>query len=201
MAAAAACLFLLCILGSAVALGAGGGTATITAAGRIGDVQIDHSDRSAIVAYAGEPEVDVTVGAAPPVGGWEGLGYQCSSIYTDAPFVVSAGTEGPYCRTVFYLDPKTGLLATFFTSMPGFVDGHGVSVGTRTAKAVRLEGAPAVAGCGEGIRLTTPSTYFHLVIGGGHLHQHGHQLLVRGGRVTAIVLHSRGNDVGNFDCL
>jgi hypothetical protein len=199
--ALAACLVLLSVLGSAPAVAQGGGAATITAAGRIGDVRIDHSDRAAIVAYAGEPEADESVASEPGADGWEGLGYRCSPVYTRTPFVASAGATGPYCRTVFYLSPKTGRLATFFTSMPNFVDGHGVSVGTRTAKAARLEHAPAVAGCGEGIRLTTPSTYFHVVIGGGHFHQHGHQLLIRGGRVTAFVLHSRGNDVGNFDCL
>jgi hypothetical protein len=199
--AVAAGLILLSLLGSAAAVAGGGGAATITAAGRIGDVRIDHSGRAAIVAYAGEPEVDETVGGGSPEGGWESLGYHCSSTYGQVPFTASAGAAGPYCRTVYYLSPKTGRLATFFTSMASFVDGHGVSVGTRTAKAARREGAPALGGCGEGIWLRTPSVFFHLVIGGGRLHQHGHRLLVRGGRVTAIVLHSRANDVGNFDCL
>ena len=117
------------------------------------------------------------------------------------PLVATTGERGSFCRTVYYLNSETGRLGTFFTSMPGFRDAHGVFVGMRTAKADRLEGRKALGGCLEGISIMSPSTIFHVAIAGGHVHRRGNELVVRGGRVGALVLHSRTNDVGAFDCL
>jgi hypothetical protein len=175
-------------------------TIRVTAGGRIGTLQIDRSDKSAIVAFAGEPEVDEVDGGVYRGSGWEALGYRCGPEDTMSPLVATAGAEGPYCRTIYYLNSKTGRLGTFFTSMPGFRDAHGVFVGMRTAKADRLEGKKAIGGCGEGIFTTTPSGTYHVVIAGGHTHPRGNELVVRGGRVGALVLHSRTDDVGVFDC-
>lgn len=189
-------------LGAAGSSGAaaGGATTIITAGGRIGTLQLDHSDKSAIVAFAGEPEVDETDPGIYPGSGWEALGYRCGPKDTLAPLVATAGAQGPYCRTVYYLNSETGRLGTFFTSMMGFRDAHGVFVGMRTAKADRLEGRKAVGGCLEGIAIQSPASIFHLVITGGHTHLRGNELVVRGGRVGALVLHSRSHDVGVFDC-
>ncbi len=192
-------MVILASVGYAVAASAGQ-TIRITAGGRIGTLQIDKSDRSAIVAFAGEPEVDEVDGGVYPRGGWEALGYQCGPEDTTSPLVATAGAQGPYCRTVYYLNPKTGRLGTFFTSTLGFRDTNGVFVGMRTAKADRLEGKKATGGCGEGIFRTTPSGTYHVVIAGGHTHRSGNELVVRGGRVGALVLHSKANDVGVFDC-
>jgi hypothetical protein len=194
-----AAMVVLASVGYAVAASAGQ-TIRITAGGRIGTLQIDKSDKSAIVAFAGEPEVDEVDGGVYPGSGWEALGYRCGPKDTLAPLVATAGAQGPYCRTVYYLNSKTDRLGTFFTSMPGFRDAHGVFVGMRTAKADRLEGKKATGGCGQGIFTTTPSGTYHVVISGGHTHPRGNELVVRGGRVGALVLHSRRNDVGVFDC-
>jgi hypothetical protein len=192
----------VCILGAAgPSRAAPGGTATtVTAGGRIGPVTLDRSDRSAIVDFAGEPEVDGVNTGAYPGSGWEALGYRCGPKNTRPPLVATAGAGGPFCRTVYYLNSETGRLGTFFTSMPGFRDAHGVFVGTRTAKAARREGAKALGGCLQGIAIRSPSAFFHLIITGGHTHARGNQLVVSGGRIGALVLHSRRNDVGVFDC-
>jgi hypothetical protein len=179
---------------------AGASTIRVTSGGRIGPLRLDHSGKPEIVAFAGEPEVDETSSGDLPNLGWEALGYGCGQTDTRAPLVATAGPEGPYCRTVYYVNLETKHLGTFFTSRPNFRDAHGVSVGTRTAQAARREGAPALAGCLEGIGISTPTAMFHLVISGGHMHSHGNKLLVRGGRVGALVLHSRQHDVGVFDC-
>jgi hypothetical protein len=174
------------------------GADTITAGGRIGSLRLDRSDRTDILAVAGEPQVDEVNSTG--YAGWEALGYDCGPMATRAPLVAPAGTRGPYCRTVYYLNLETGRLGTFFTSLPSFRDAHGVTVGMRTAKAGRLEGVQASAGCLAGIGVSTPKALLHVVISGGHIHQHGNKLLLRGGRVGALVLHGRRHDVGVFDC-
>jgi hypothetical protein len=190
------------VLGAAGFSGAapGGAAVTITAGGRIGTLQLDRSDKSAIVAFAGEPEVDEVDAGVYPGSGWEALGYRCGPQDTLAPLVATVGAEGPYCRTVYYVNSGTGRLGTFFTSMPGFRDAHGVFAGMRTAKADRLEGKKALGGCLEGIAIQSPSAIYHVIITGGHTHLRGNELVVRGGRVGALVLHSRRNNVGVFDC-
>lgn len=174
---------------------------TITAGGRIGPLDLDRSDKAAVVAFAGEPEVDEVDAGTDPGSGWEALGYECGAKDTLTPLVAPAGAQGPYCRTVFYLNSESGLLGTFFTSMPGVRDAHGVFTGMRTAKADRLEGKKAVGGCSEGIFISSPSATLHVVISGGHALPHAKLPIVKGGRVGALVLHSRANDVGAFDCL
>ena len=172
----------------------------ITSSGRIGALRLDRSDRAAIVAAAGEPQVDEFDAGMPPGSGWEALGYGCGAKDMISPLVAPTAAGGPNCRTVYYLNSETGRLGTFFTSMRSFRDGHGVVVGTPTARAVRREGAQAYAGCGDGILVKTPRAMYHLVISGGHMHRRGNRLLVRGGRIGALVLHSRESDVGVFDC-
>lgn len=192
----------VCLLEAAGSSGAAtdGSAVRITAGGRIGTVQLDKSDKSAIVAFAGEPEVDEMDAGVYPGSGWEALGYRCGPEDTLAPLVASVGSKGPYCRTVYYLNSETGSLGTFFTSMHGFRDAHGVFAGMRTAKADRLEGKKALGGCLEGIAIESPSAIYHVITTGGHTHLRGNELVVRGGRVGAMVLHSRLNDVGVFDC-
>jgi hypothetical protein len=170
----------------------------VTSGGRIGSLRLDASDKEAVLASAGQPQVDQT---SPGVtSGWEALGYGCGPKATVAPLVAPAGSAGPYCRTVYYLNARTGKIGTFFTSEPSFRDAHGVSVGMRTAKAARLEHAPALSGCLQGIGVSGSRATLHIIISGGHSHRSGNRLSVRGGRVGALVLHSRTNDVGVFDC-
>jgi hypothetical protein len=197
----AICLALLAMAGPAASGALGAGVTKITAGGRIGSLRLDHSRRAQIVAVAGEPEADETVEGGYPGGGWEGLGYRCSSSFASPPLVEAPGEGGVFCRTIYYLNLRSGMLGTFFTSEPNFVDGHGVSPGTRTAKAVAREGAQALVGCLQGIRLGTSVGSLDIAILGGHPHRRARNTVVRGGRVGALVLHSRRNDVGNFDCL
>lgn len=199
---AVALMTMLCVLGAAGSSVGSTGDATvkINSGDRIGALRLDRSNRAAIVAVAGEPQVDEVDMGMPPSSGWEALGYGCSAKDAVSPLLAPTAVGGPYCRTVYYLNSETGRLGTFFTSLRRFRDAHGVSIGTRTAKAVRREGIQAYAGCGDGIFIKTPSAMLHLVIGGGHTHQNGHRLLIRGGRVDALVLHSRHHDVGAFDC-
>jgi hypothetical protein len=196
-----AVLIVLVAFGAGASVAGGAQTTKITAGGRIGPLRLGHSGRAAIVAFAGEPQADETVEGSVSGGSWEGLGYDCGSSFTGGPLTAPPGNGETFCRTVYYLNPRNGRLGTFFTSLPSFVDGHGVSVGTPTAQASRREGAPAVAGCLQGIRLSTSTAYFDIAIDGGHIHRRGRNTLVRGGRVAALVLHSRSDDVGNFDCL
>jgi len=70
----------------------------------------------------------------------------------------------------------------------------------RTAKADRLEGKKAIGGCGAGIFFKSSAGSYHVIIAGGHFHRRGNELVIRGGRVGALVLHSRTDDVGVFDC-
>jgi hypothetical protein len=119
----------------------------IDAVGHIGPLRLNHSKRDDVIAFAGRPEAEWrwpgTGGSAlasgyPP---YRALGYDCAGnvartrvlppgVYPDAYL--------PACRTIFFINSKTGGLMSFLTTDPRYSESHGVRVGMPTAVAERL---------------------------------------------------------------
>jgi hypothetical protein len=91
------------------------------------------------------------------------------------------------CRTIFWLDGRTGTLSDFWTRDPRYTTPSGVHVGTPTAAAEHATHMTAEVGCGgAALRFTTPrTTSFVIYISGSHL---GPKLRAMGGRATRLVL-------------
>lgn len=167
----------------------------VSATGRIGPLQIDRSDRAAVIAFAGRSQLEAR-GRMPGSAPYDALGYDCSSSAAAGTFPLAP--ERPFCRTVFWIDERTGRLDAFFTGDPRYSEGHGVRAGTATAVAERLLHERLLAGCEENLYFSGPTAYLTIVFTGGRFRIPSRHVV--GGRVTAIVLHSRHNNPGVFDC-
>jgi hypothetical protein len=196
-----------CLASVAVAVGllaacsSGATTArVISVDGRIGPLRIDHSDAAAVIAFAGRPDAERR-GREFDSRRYRALGYGCAKIPSDVVFPIVPG--GPYCRTIFYINPRTDTLATFFTTSPRYSEDHGVRIGMRTADAERLLHRRLYAGCEEDIHLGSPTATLTIAFLGGVARKEpaSSGLHVTGGRVYALVLHSHTEDVGVFDCM
>lgn len=187
------CSAALCLLAAAPSAAASAAGTTLTATGHIGPLQIDRSDRSAIVAFAGSPDAEetTTYTGGPP---FDALGYGC-----DATPPAGRGIAGRECQTAFYVSSATDALVTFFTTAHGYRDTHGIHVGTRTGTAERLLHKRLIGGCETNFYIRTRSALFTIADLGGR--SRPPNLRVRGGHIFAFVLHSPNHDLGLFDCL
>ncbi|HEX6700607.1 MAG TPA: hypothetical protein VF101_07735 [Gaiellaceae bacterium] len=110
------------------------------------------------------------------------------------------GGGAPPCRTVFFVDRRSGRLETFFTSAARYQEAHGVRIGMPTPAAERLLHRRLFAGCGTSIFLSSARGDLTIHFAGGTSPGEG-RMRVTGGHVAAFVLHSRRRDAGVFDCL
>jgi hypothetical protein len=168
--------------------------------GRIGTLRVDHSDAAAIIAFAGRPDAERrgrAYGSAPL---YRALGYGCTTHRSDLAFPLVTG--GPACRTVYFVNARTGKLGDLYTSSARYTEGHGVRIGMRSVDVERLLHRRLYAGCEENIYLGTSAASLTVAFGGGVIRKDpaSSGLHVIGGHVFAFVLHGR-NDVGVFDCL
>jgi hypothetical protein len=170
-------------------------SAVVTAKGRIGPLHLDRSNRAAIIAFAGRPDTERT-GQEFDSPRYYALGYRCAKKEAPDRFPITAG--GPQCRTIFFLNRRTGRLETFFTTEPRYSEGHGVRIGTASSAAERLLHKRLSEGCETNIYLSSPTGSLTIAFAGGKAGRHLH---VTGAHVFAFVLHSRHRDAGVFDCL
>ena len=162
--------------------------------GRIGTLRIDASGRAAVVAFVGRPAAEKH-GRTDRGGRYDALGYRCAARSSDNALPLVHG--GPYCRTVFFIEPRSGRLGLFYTSDARYVESHGVRVGMGTAKAERLLKKRLHAGCEYNIYLYGRDASLTIAFTGGALQHDG---TLRGGRVSALVLHGMHHDPGVFEC-
>jgi|GEM_PF-2893254 len=183
----------LCVLVAAGSAASAAVGTTITAAGYVGPLQIDQSDRSAVLAFAGPPEAEETptYAGGPP---FDALGYGCK-----ATALTGREIAGRECHSAFYISSLTNALVTFFTTAHGYRDSHGIRVGTRTRTAERLLHKTLVGGCETNFYIKTRSALLTIADLGGQSRPPG--LRVTGGHIYAFVLHSPNHDLGLFDCL
>jgi hypothetical protein len=172
----------------------------VSAAGRIGTLYVDQSDRAAVIAFAGRPDAErhgrESLGSAP----YDALGYGCQSKGRLWNFpLLSYPHHAPSCRTVFWVDVPTGKLVNFFTSDHRYVEAHGVRIGMATAVAERLLRQRVSTGCEQNVYLPSGDRHVLTIAFDGPYDRK--TLHVIGGQVFAFVLHSRGRDAGVFDCL
>jgi hypothetical protein len=164
---------------------------TLTANSRIGALRIDVSTRRQIVAAAGRPDAE-RVGRFNDSRRYRALGYGCSTNKTDLAWPLLA--RGPYCRTVFFIDPRGGRLGALNTTSSRFHEAHGVRIGTETATAERLLHRTVYVGCEDNMYLPELTVAFT----GGHRGRGGRLV---GGHVYAFAMNGKKHDVGVFDCL
>jgi hypothetical protein len=176
-------------------LAGAGSPAVVTATGRIGPLRMDVSGRAAIVARFGRPNAE-RLGTFNGSRRYLALGYSCAARQTDVTWPVAA--RGPFCRTVFFLDPRDGRLGTFFTTSTQFREEHGVRIGMSTAAAEHQLHRRVYVGCEENISLVKGGHALTVAFAGGRRAQDGHLI---GGHVYAFALHGRTHDVDVFDCM
>jgi hypothetical protein len=167
----------------------------VTATGRIGPLHVDTSNRAAVIAFAGQPESERR-GRYSIYRPFDALGYGCKGKrVTDAQ-----GT--PRCKTIFYLDARSGRLAILYSEDARFFDPHGVHVGTPQAVAERRLHQRVVSGCFDGLSFTTKSGFLVMWFYGGKLVTRRHRLShLVGGHVGLIVVHSVRLNPGVLDCI
>ena len=183
---------------SVLALAAGCGSKSeshvISVSGHIGPLQVDHSDRAAVIHFAGPPSAERNgrYGGAPP---YRALGYDCSA--SRARETVPLGPGGPYCRTAFFLARNTGKLAVFFTTTREYSESHGVHLGMSQAAAERRLHRRLTVGCTTALYFSTGTAALSISFGGGI--EHGTS--IKGAHVDAFVVHGMNHDPDIFDCL
>jgi hypothetical protein len=172
--------------------GASGSPARITLTNHaVGPLTINLSDRAQVVSFAGQPtsEFRGVLYHGLRLPRVDALYYGC--VYPAEKH--SRSVEGK-CKTIFWLDARTGKLADFWTRDPRYTTAGGVGVGTSTATAERATHRRAEIGCGgASLPLGNRITYSDLVlwIAGSHLGPKVHPI---GGRISYIWLI--GNDRG-----
>ncbi|TML33252.1 MAG: hypothetical protein E6G24_08015, partial [Actinobacteria bacterium] len=118
----------------------------VSVTGRIGPLRVDRSDRGDVIAFAGRPDAEREGEEFDSVR-YRALGYECfeTSALERWPLL----PKGPYCRTVFLVNVKTGKLGNLFTSSAAYVEPHGVGPGMREAVAEHLLHRKLTVGCEE----------------------------------------------------
>jgi hypothetical protein len=171
-------------------------TTIVSASGRIGSLRIGLSDARAVIAAAGPPEADRR-GSVFDSARYRALGYGCSPAPSDTAFPVLP--RGPYCRSVFFVNARTGRLGDFYTTSPRYSESHGVRIAMPTAAAERILHRRVYVGCEENLRIGLLTVAF---AGGVAQRASGSQgLRLIGGHVFAFAVHGGRSDVGVFDCL
>ena len=122
--------------------------AVLSQSGRIGPLRMDVSTRAGVIAFTGHPDAERQgrYSSGPP---YSALGYDCSK-KRDYGWPIARST---WCKTVFFVNRRTGRLGNFYTQSSRFSERHGVRIGMHTAKAERLLHQLVYVGCEEDIRL------------------------------------------------
>ena len=182
--------FIAAVLGAAVVLcapvgaaGVLGGAGTLTVGGKVGPLQIDKSNRAAVVAFAGKPDAEVqsiTYGLSK----YDALGYGCSTTSANDNFTL--GNDGPYCQTVFFIDTAHKTLEDFITTSSGYHLTNGIRIGTTVSAAQRLLHQRADRSCLVVLKVDGPNALFRISF--------------TGGKADTFVLHSTQRTAGLFNC-
>jgi hypothetical protein len=131
-----------------------GGAGVVSASGVVGRLRIDRSSPVEVQAFAGRAEY-IGAGRFRPriheFAPFIALGYECRHVrsggiptMTLAKDGFSPGDSHVGCRTVYWINQRTGKLAGFSTTSPRFHTPHGVHPGTSLAAAKRLEHRPTL---------------------------------------------------------
>jgi hypothetical protein len=154
------------VAAAAVASGLAGADGVLSPDGRIGELRIDRSGPADIRRFAGHPAMAgrgrTNATFASFVPWYEAFGYRCSRRPHSLGF--DPGGARPWhvhCQTVYFVNPRTGRLADFWTDSTAFRTDRGSRARIHQAVADRLERAHAHVGALTGIsRRTKAATLF-----------------------------------------
>jgi hypothetical protein len=160
----------------------------VTAAGRIGPLEVEASDRTAVILFAGRPDAENRGEYLPSYGRFEALGYKCGGR--------RATDRGglPACATVFYINLASGKLEEFYT-VDGRYSGPGeVHVGMSAAEAQRrLHKRLLKVGCIPTLKFGSRPARLAINFKGFRGSRHN--------RIEFFVLVSNRHAAGAFDCI
>jgi hypothetical protein len=176
-----------------------GGTGVVAADGRVGSLRLDHSGPAEIRRFAGRPDFagtgtfDAAFVGFPPW--YRALGYECSTRRSQG---IDPGAYRPthhYCRTVYFVNPRTGTFAAFWSDSPHFHTPFGTRPGMGQERASRLEHSRARTGPFPGIvRMTSTA---ELILEAYGCRWVGKPIpLCFGGRIGDVALESSKHGVG-----
>jgi hypothetical protein len=157
------------VLGMAEAGGghAFGGSGVVAATGQVGELRVDQSTPADIRRFAGAPTFAGTgttnANFASVLPSYTALGYACSRRRSQRFGFDPGGAHATHiwCRTIYFVNPRTGKFAGFWTDATGFRTLKGSRPGMREETADRLEDAHPHIGALTGIdRETRTATLF-----------------------------------------
>ena len=188
--------FVLSVSGAAALATAGagcghsrGGGTVVSPSGRVGRLRIDRSTAADVRRIAGAPAF--TGKGAPALSGgsivpsYEALGYACSQ-----------RSQHLRCRTVYFVDARTGRLAGFWTDSPEFQTDRGSRPGMREDVADRLEHAHPHVEALTGIYRATRTASLFVENAGCKPGPNLNASPCLGGRVRSLILEGRRHPVG-----
>jgi hypothetical protein len=157
---------------------------------------MDVSTRAEVIAFTGHPDAE-RQGRYSSFSPYSALGYDCSK-KPDYGFPIA---RAKWCKTVFFVNRRTGRLGNFYTESSRFSERHGVRIGMHTAKAERLLHQLVYVGCEEDIHLGGQRGLTVAFTGRRAQKLHNGALHLIGGHVYAFALHGGRSELGIFDCL
>lgn len=177
---------LVALLGVALLSGSAyavGGSGVVAVTGQVGKLQIGTSNRAAVIAFAGAPDVEVRqrVLGFPS---YDALGYDCSNTESANNFPI--GNSGPYCVTIFFTDIASHSLEDFVSSSASYHERSGVRIGTSVSDAQRLLRRQVSRGCGVVLKVDGAKAALRINF--------------TGGKADTFVLHSLKRTAGLFNC-
>ena len=158
---------------------------------------MDLSTRADVTAFAGRPDAE-RPGRYSSFAPYRALGYGCRK-KRDYGFPLGGGR---WCKTVFFVNRRTGRLGNFYTESASYSERHGVRIGMPTAKAERRLHRLVYVGCEANIVLGGRTGLTVAFTGGKPRRLRGSNgLHLVGGHVYAFALHGGRSDLGIFDCM
>ena len=167
-----------------------GGEGVVSAIGKVGRLTLGLATEATVERFAGRPDL-TRVGTfnAPKTPRFKALAYDCSRHRSWAFALVPRRRHRAYCRTVYFINNKTGHLGAFYTSSPRFHTRYGTHPGSSQKYANAHEDAAAWTGCaGAGLDRSTSDAILRLDSHGGKPHIKtidgvGHTTSITGGTV------------------
>jgi hypothetical protein len=158
---------------------------------------MDVSTRADVIGFAGRPDAE-RPGRYSIYNPYRALGYDCSA-KRDSGWPLA---NRIWCKTVFFVNRRTGRLGDFYTESSRYYERDGVHIGTPSAKAERLVHRFVYVGCEQDIHLGAAHGLTVAFDGGRARRLKGSGALhLVGGHVFAFAEHSAHSEVGVFDCL
>jgi hypothetical protein len=173
------------------------GGVVLSPTGRVGVLRIDKSTPADIRRFAGTPAVagrgTTTANFAPFLPSYEAVEYECSRRRSHAHGLDPGGARAAriWCRTVYFVNPKTGKFAGFWTDSSEFRTEKESRPGLRQAVVDRIEGARPYVNALTGIDLSTRTATLFIENRGCKPGANLNSSLCLGGVVRDLILEGR----------